>query len=50
MLVSHPSISTETEGPLGGLVCVVVGGGVSEGINVEAVVAVIKGIGVNVAI
>ena len=50
MLVSQPSISTETEGPLGGLVCVLVGGGALDGINEGAVVAVIKGMEVEVAI
>lgn len=46
MLVLQPSISTPTEGPLGGLVCV--SSGVLDGSKVGAGVAVIKGIGVNV--
>jgi hypothetical protein len=46
MLVLQPRISTATEGPLGGLVCVL--SGVLDGSNVGGVVAVIKGIGVNV--
>jgi hypothetical protein len=46
MLVLQPRISTETEGPLGRLVCVF--SAVLDGSNVGAVVAVIKGIGVSV--
>ena len=50
MLVLQPRISTEIAGPLGGLVCVGKLAGVSEGINVGAVVAVINGMAVAVAI
>src|SRR5690242_14911902 len=49
MLVSQPRISTETAGPLGIVGCVVdILTGVSEGIKVGAVVAVINEILVNV--
>jgi len=48
MLVLHPSTSTEMEGPRGGLVCVMTD--VSDEIKVGTKVAVMKGMGVDVAI
>jgi hypothetical protein len=48
ILVLQPRISIESRGPPGGLVSVFAG--VSEGMSVGAVVAVMKGIGVDVGI
>jgi len=48
ILVLQPRTSTEMDGPVGGLVCVLTG--VPEGSKVGAVVAVINGIAVEVAI
>jgi hypothetical protein len=48
MLVLQPSTSTEIDGPLGAVVCTLTG--VSGEIKVGAVVGVIKGMAVEVAI
>jgi hypothetical protein len=48
MLVLHPSTSTEMDGPLGKVVAALTG--VFEGIKVGAEVAVMNGIGVELAI